>query len=242
MPRFFVNPDQINGHNAVLTGQQASHSKVLRLEPGDAVTLCDGNGVDFYCSISEIRPQETLLRVERSVPSDSEAQVFVSIYMAYAKGDKLEHVIQKATELGAGEIIAFPASRCVAKMDEKTLQKKLSRWQKIAESAAEQSGRGRIPQVLAMGSYMEALERASRADTPVFFFENETRHTLSEALRDTFFTVSLMTGPGGGFSAEEVEQAAAAGMQICTLGRRILRCETAPLCALSAVMFAAGEY
>jgi len=163
--------------------------------------------------------------------------------MAFPKADKLEHVIQKATELGAYEIIAFPSSRCISKPDEKSLKKKLKRWQKIAASAAEQSGRGLIPQVLTLPSYKAALERASGADKALLFYENEQATTLKMTLSDsTYHTVSLMTGPEGGLEESEVAQASASGLQVCTLGKRILRCETAPLCALSAVMYDAGEF
>lgn len=242
MPRFFVDKRVLGQQFAVLTGENAAHAKVLRLRSGDHVTLCDGDGTDYHCIISDISAGQVCLVIEQAAPAESEARIFASVYMGYAKGDKLEHVIQKATELGAAEIIAFPCSRCVAKVDEKSLPKKLPRWQKIAASAAEQSGRGRIPQVLALDSYGEALHRAASADKPLFFYENEQSHTLTAALSGEFQTVSIMTGPEGGFSPEEARQAANAGMEVCTLGRRILRCETAPLCALSAVMFAAGEY
>lgn len=242
MPRFFVDAAALAGDFTILTGEQAAHAKVLRLKNGDKVTLSDGQGWDCAGVISDISPEQVCLVLGEKIPSESEPRVFASVYMAFSKGDKLEHVIQKATELGAAEIVAFPSSRCVAKYDEKTLQKKLQRWQKIANGAAEQSGRGRIPQVLALGSYSEALQRAARADRAVFFYENERSHTLTQALSTFFFSISLMTGPEGGFSPEEVQAAEDAGLEICTLGRRILRCETAPLCALSAVMYAAGEY
>ena len=163
--------------------------------------------------------------------------------MAFSKGDKLEHVIQKATELGAYEIVAFPSARCVSRPDDKSLKKKLERWQKIAASAAEQSGRGRIPQVLVLGSFGEALKRASGADKALMFYENEHAVTLRMALETgEYENISLLTGPEGGLEEKEVEQARQAGLQVCTLGNRILRCETAPLCALSAVMYASGEF
>jgi 16S rRNA (uracil1498-N3)-methyltransferase len=175
--------------------------------------------------------------------SQTEAAVQASIYMAFSKGDKLEHVIQKATELGAYEIVAFPSARCVSKPDDKSLKKKLERWQKIAASAAEQSGRGRIPEVLVVGSFTEAVNRAVQADKALFFYENERATTLRMALESgPWKTISLLTGPEGGLEEREVEQARTAGMAVCTLGKRILRCETAPLCALSAVMYAAGEF
>ena len=163
--------------------------------------------------------------------------------MAFPKGDKLEHVMQKATELGACEIVTFPSARCVSKPDEKSLKKKLERWQKIAASAAEQSGRGLIPEVLVLPSYKAALERAAQVDKALLFYENEHAVTLKMALQSApYSTVSLLTGPEGGLEEREVEEARQAGMQVCTLGSRILRCETAPLCALSAVMYDAGEF
>ena len=176
-------------------------------------------------------------------PSSTEAAVRVSIYMAFPKADKLEHVIQKATELGACEIVAFPSARCVSRPDEKSLSKKLERWQKIAASAAEQSGRGCVPQVSVLPSYKAALERAAKADKALLFYENEQATTLRMALETgNYETVSLLTGPEGGLEEKEVAQASSAGLQVCTLGKRILRCETAPLCALSAVMYDAGEF
>ena len=163
--------------------------------------------------------------------------------MAYAKADKFEHVIQKATELGASELVCFPSARCVSRPDEKALQKKLERWQKIAASAAEQSRRGRIPAVIALPSYADALRRAAQADLAVCFYENETATTFRAAMEAApFRTASLLTGPEGGFEPYEITQAAQAGLRICTLGKRILRCETAPLCALSALMYAVGEF
>ena len=242
MPRFFMNQIMPGDASAVLTGEQAAHARVLRLKPGEEIVLCDGQGTDYAARVEAITDGQVSCAILSSGPSASEPRVHCTVYMGFAKGDKLEHVIQKATELGADRIAAFPSSRCVAKYDRKSLEKKLPRWQKIAASAAEQSGRGRIPQVIAMASYEEALEEAAKADRALFFYENEQAHTLTAALQGDIETVSIVTGPEGGFSPEEAQLAGKAGLSVCTLGRRILRCETAPLCALSAVMFAAGEY
>jgi 16S rRNA (uracil1498-N3)-methyltransferase len=145
--------------------------------------------------------------------------------------------------LGAYEIVAFPSARCVSRPDEKSLKKKLERWQKIAESAAEQSGRGRIPKVLVVDSYKTALKRSAESDVAILFYENERAATLRMALQKRpYNSISLITGPEGGLEPGEVDQAIAAGLQVCTLGKRILRCETAPLCALSAVMYDSGEF
>ena len=241
MTRFFVDPDVFNRDTMVLSGENAQHAKVLRLKEGEIVLVCDGQGQECVCRVSQTAP-EIVLSVEDRRSSVSEPVVDVSVYVAFPKADKLEHVIQKATELGAREIIAFPSSRCVSRPDEKSLKKKLERWQKIALSAAQQSGRGRIPQVLVLNSFSAALSRAAQSDRALLFYENEDAYTLKMALEGSYRTVSLMVGPEGGLEEAEVSQAREAGLKICSLGKRILRCETAPLCALSAVMYDAGEF
>ena len=243
MTRFFVTSEEMQPDFLVLTGENAKHAKVLRLKAGEAVLVGDGEGAEAVCTVSDISDGQISLVVQKRQVSETEAAVKVSVYMAFPKADKLEHVIQKATELGAYEIVAFPSARCVSRPDEKSLSKKVERWQKIAASAAEQSGRGLVPKVLTLNSYKAALERAAQADNALLFYENEQATTLKMALSTgNYHTVSLLTGPEGGLELSEVEQAKQAGLQVCTLGKRILRCETAPLCALSAVMYDAGEF
>ena len=243
MTRFFVAPEEINRNFVVLTGENAVHAKVLRLKNGEQVMICDGQGRECVCTVSDVSPGQVSLVVNSVQKSAAEPAVKVSVYMSFPKSDKLEHVIQKATELGAYEIVAFPSDRCISRPDAKSLQKKQERWQKIAASASEQSGRGLIPQVITLGSYSEAISRAIQADKAILFYENEHATTLRMALETgSYQSVSLLTGPEGGLEEAEVEKARQAGMQICTLGSRILRCETAPLCALSAVMYHTGEF
>lgn len=243
MTRFFVEAQDLSGDVLHLTGENLRHAQVLRLKAGEKLLVCDGQGREALCAVGEMGVSQLELEVLERRDSESEAAVKVSVYMAFPKADKLEHVIQKATELGAYEIVAFPSARCVSRPDEKSLKKKLERWQKIAASAAEQSGRGRIPQVIILDSFQEALKRAAQADKAMLFYENEHAVTLRMALEETSWsTASLLTGPEGGLEEAEVELARKAGFRVCTLGKRILRCETAPLCALSAVMYAAGEF
>ncbi len=243
MTRFFVTAEEMNTDFLVLTGENAAHAKVLRLKNGEKVLVCDGQGKEAVCTVSDVSPGQICLVVNSTQRSSSEPAVRASVYMAFPKADKLEHVIQKATELGVYEIVAFPSARCVSRPDEKSLQKKLERWQKIAASAAEQSGRGRIPNVIVLKSYEVALEKAAQAEKGILFYENEHATTLRMALESKAFqTISLITGPEGGLEAAEVDRARRAGLEICTLGSRILRCETAPLCALSAVMYHIGEF
>lgn len=258
MARFFVDELPAEGSLYTLTGENAEHAKVLRLRPGEPVTLCDGLGMDCPCTVTE----GGALIAGTPLPCPAEPAARVCVYIAFPKADKAEHVIQKAVELGAAEIVLFPSRYCVSRPDSKSLGKKLERWQKIARSAAEQSRRGVIPPVRALDSYAESLKEAAKADTPILFYENEERLTLHEALaganvgtsivrprtsdacpcmQKQTVSVSLVTGSEGGFSAEEIALARDAGMKICTLGPRILRCETAPLAGLTAVMYALGE-
>ena len=242
MTRFFVTPEEMAGNSISITGENADHAKVLRLKAGEEVMVCDGQGNECLCRVETADGQYTLTVVSRAA-SETEAGVRVSVYMALPKADKLEHVIQKATELGAYEIVTFPTARCVSRPDEKSLSKKLDRWQKIAASAAEQSGRGRIPQVEVLPSYDLALKRAAQCDKAIVFYENEHATTLRQALESApFQSVSILSGPEGGFEEWEISKAREAGLQVCTLGRRILRCETAPLCGLSAIMYASHEF
>lgn len=243
MTRFFVTSSELLDNFITLTGENATHAKVLRLQQGELVIVCDGQGRECICTVSDINPSQVSLVVQKRQESASEPSVRASVYMAFSKGDKLEHVIQKATELGAYEIVAFPSARSISRPDEKSISKKLDRWQKIAASAAEQSGRGCVPKVRVLRSFKDAIMEGATLDLPILFYENEQATTLRMALENQAYkTVALLTGPEGGLEPAEVALAAENGFSVCTLGRRILRCETAPLCALSAVMYACGEF
>lgn len=243
MTRFFVTPEEMTDDSICLTGENAVHAKVLRLKTGEEVMVCDGQGQECQCRVQTAENGQYMLAVVSRGDSITEAAVRVSVYMALPKADKLEHVIQKTTELGAYEIVTFPTARCVSRPDEKSLSKKLDRWQKIAASAAEQSGRGRIPQVIVLPSYAAALKRAAQCDKAIVLYENEHATTLRQALEEApYQSISILSGPEGGFEESEICQAREAGLSVCTLGRRILRCETAPLCGLSAVMYASHEF
>ncbi len=243
MVRFFVDPDEMSGNIVILTAENAAHARVLRLKQGEKILVSDGQGNECQCTISDVSNGQVSAVVDSRGRSDAEAGIFASVYMAFSKGDKFEHVVQKATELGAARIIAFPSGRCVSRPDEKSLKKKLERWQKIASAAAEQSGRGVIPEIAVMPSFEEALNDAAKADLGILFYENESSVTLHMVLQENSYqSISILTGPEGGLEVPEVEQAIAVGLKVCTLGKRILRCETAPLCALSAIMYASGEF
>ena len=196
MTRFFVSPEELGSENIQLVGENDSQAKVLRLKAGEQVLVCDGEGREGLCAVVDNLWNLEVLERRESV---AEPAVLVSMYMAFPKADKLELVIQKATELGVYEIVAFPSARCVSKPDEKSLKKKLERWQKIAASAAEQSGRGRIPRVVILPSFAEALKRGAQTDLPMMFYENEQATTLHMALNSgEWKSAALLTGPEGG--------------------------------------------
>ena len=243
MPKFFISPEQLQGSFLVLTGQNAAHARVLRLKTGERVTVCDGQGTDYDCTVSDVSPDQISLVVSGQKPSDAEPTVFCRVFMALSKADKFEHVVQKATELGASEIVAFCSARSVSRPDRKTLEKKLERWQKIADSAAGQCGRGRIPKVRIADSFEQALSMALESELTLLPYENEQKLSIRQALSGgTFKSISIITGPEGGFDASEIALAAQKNVKICTLGPRILRCETAPLCALSCALYACGAF
>ena len=193
MARFFVDELPREGTEYRLTGENAEHAKVLRLRPGEIVTLCDGRGLDCPCTAAE----GGALIAGAALPCPAEPAAKVSVWIAFPKADKAEHVIQKAVELGAAEIVLFPSRYCVSRPDSKSLGKKLERWQKIARSAAEQSRRGVIPAVRAADSFSEALKEAAAADLPILFYENEeqlTLHDVFSAVGAPLIRPSVRTG------------------------------------------------
>lgn len=233
MPRFFTG--QVNRERALIVGEDARHiALALRMKAGERLTVCDADGQDYQCVIERISPEQVELRVEEVAPSAGEPGVWITLYQALPKGDKLELIVQKAVELGASAIVPVLTSRCVSRPDEKSFAKKRERLQKIALEAAGQSGRGMVPEVRPLLPYPAALDEMAKSGCPVLFYERATR-PLGEVLAPRPPVLSLLVGAEGGFSPQEAEQAAAAGLAVCTMGPRILRCETAPLYALSAI-------
>ena len=239
MPRFFV-PGTI-AEVASLTGEDAAHVACsLRMTPGEALTLCDGAGTDYFCTITSVTPGEIQLRVDRSEPSRSEPSVSVTLFQGLPKGEKTEWIIQKSVELGTARVVPFAAARSISRPDGSSAQKKAQRWQKIADEAAKQSQRGILPRVDAPVSFEDALRMAQSFPRTLVLYEGGGT-PLRELLQDTPAEIALFVGPEGGFDPEEIEALRAQGAAIATLGSRILRTETAPLAALSAIMFATGN-
>jgi 16S rRNA (uracil1498-N3)-methyltransferase len=243
MPKFFAADCDLHEEHITLRGSNAEHLRVLRVREGEELTVADGRGLEARCAVELSDKNGCHLRVLELHPMTGEATVSAVLYAALPKGDKTEVIVQKAVELGADGIVFFLSSRCVARPDEKAIRGKLERLQRIAEGAAMQSGRGRIPEVRWIPKYEEMLAEASRAGLPAFLWEEETSRSLRLLMKERrpFSDAALITGPEGGFSAEEAKKAFDAGIPSVTLGKRILRCETAPLCALTAVMYETGN-
>lgn len=239
MPRFFVAGLPENGL-LTLEGENAHHAgRVLRLRPGEAVTLCDGQGTDYDCTVVSVEKEAVVCRVADCHAARTEPKQRLTLFMALPKSDKMDFIVQKAVELGAREIVPYLSKNCVSRPDK--TEKKVERWQKIAVEAAKQSGRGYLPAVGAVIPFAQAVERAAQSETGLFFYENETiglRDALADGVGDS---VSLVIGPEGGFAPEEGALAVQMGLKSVSLGTRILRCETAPVAALAAVLYAGGN-
>lgn len=243
MPRFFIAASNIFGGVAYLSAREIGHLRALRIRRGESFTVCDGAGKDYVCRLTKLTDDGAEAEIVGVEPSTGEPTVFCAVYAAWAKGDKLETVVQKSVELGVSEIILFPSARCVSKPEALSVVHKTGRLQKIAEEAAKQSGRGMIPWVTAVQSFENAVLSAVKTGLPLFLYENEKKQTLRDALNSEpeLKKVSLMTGPEGGFEADEAAFAAENGMHCVSIGPRILRCETAPIAALAAVMYHTGN-
>ena len=241
MPRFFMAGTNIMGGMAIMTGRDAEHVRVLRLRPGEDMIICDGKGTDYKCRLVKADKEQVEAQVIEVVPCPAEPTVQVTVLCGLPKGDRTDYIIQKCVEAGASEIMFFQSDRCVAKPDKP--EKKLERWQRIAEEAAKQSGRGIIPQVSWAGEYADALNVANQKELGLFMYETGEREALNAVLEanSDVKTAAIVTGLEGGFAPFEADLARIVGLHICSMGERILRCETAPVVAVSALMYTTGN-
>lgn len=244
MPRFFIEHIDPAAPSVVITGRDAEHIKVLRMRPGEALTLCDGKGTELHCVLTASDGKTAYADVREVTPSTSESTVPVHIYAGLAKGDRVDYVVQKCTELGAHDITFFHSERCIVRLDpKKGAEAKLTRLRRIAEEAAKQSGRGIIPQVRYLDGYDAMLSDAAQHPLKLFLYETGDRVSMQSAIREQLpaQSAAIITGPEGGFTAEEAEAARSMGFAVCAMGPRILRCETAPLIPLTAVLYETGN-
>lgn len=241
MQHFFVIPEQVGETEIYVTGQDVNHMKnVLRMKIGEQVEISDGNNKKYLCEVSAYEEEQAVLRILKIREADTELKSRLYLFQGLPKNDKMELIVQKAVELGAYEVIPVSMKRCVVKLDAKKAAKKVERWNSISESAAKQAGRSIIPNVSDVVSYREALERAEQLDVILVPYELEEGMAETKKLLHQIQpgqSVGIFIGPEGGFEREEVEQAIEAGAHPVTLGRRILRTETAGFTMLSILMF-----
>ncbi|MBE6853445.1 MAG: 16S rRNA (uracil(1498)-N(3))-methyltransferase [Ruminococcus sp.] len=239
MPRFFID-GITNEKQAFITGEDARHiSRSLRMKKEDALTVSCG-GIDYSCIIKNISDDLVELEVLFFDKCKSEPSIDLTLYQSVPKLDKLELIIQKSVELGVNTIVPVLTRRCVSRPTEKDFEKKLVRYRRIALEAAKQSGRGIIPQVMPIINYDEAIRQMKEHDCAMMLYE-QGGVRFSEVDITKTGTVSLLIGSEGGFDESEVLKADEAGIKRIWLGDRILRCETAPLAAVSVTMFLTGN-
>ena len=237
MQHFFVTPSQVKDGKIFVEGSDVNHMKnVLRMRPGEELMVSDGNNLKYLCAVEEYGEGGAVLRILEEMQTDTELSSKLYLFQGLPKQDKMELIVQKAVELGAYQVIPVSTRRSVVKLDEKKALKKVERWQQIALSAAKQAGRGYIPQVADVMSYPEALSYAKKLDVVLIPYElaegmKETKEIIESIVPGQ--SVGIFIGPEGGFEKEEVELALEWGAKAVTLGRRILRTETAGLAMLS---------
>ncbi len=233
MQRFFVDKSSYDGEAVKITGDDAFHiSRSLRMRRGDVISVCLSDGLILECELTDFSDVSVMARVLSSSACDTEPPCRIHVYMALPKGDKLETVVQKAVECGAYSITPFISERCIAKAGDGFI-KKLERLNRIAYEAAKQCGRGIVPQVRPVISFKEMLDETSALDLPLFCYEAEGTRPLGELLKPNVGDISVTVGSEGGFSPDEASEASSRGLLMTGLGKRILRCETAPLFVLS---------
>lgn len=238
MPKFFIESEI--EESITLTGEIASHiARSLRMKAGEEVVLCDGKGTDYGCIIDKITKDEVHLSLAFKTPSESESNIKVSVYQGLPKGDKMAEVVKKCTELGAYDFHPVIMKRSIMKVDEKSAGKKLSRLRKIAAEAASQSRRGIIPEVHNFDSFGDALEKCE-SERIILFYENggeKLKDVLTSFKAENVKSIAIIIGAEGGIDESELALAKAKGAVIATLGKRILRTETAPVCAVSNILY-----
>lgn len=241
MARFFIAGTNFPNGRAIIRGRDADHIRVLRLRAGDDIVICDGAGRDYKCRLVQTLEHEAEAEVIEVVPCKAEPTVRSTVFAGLPKGERSDFLVQKCTEAGAAGIVFFSCTRCVAKAV--NMEKKLERWQRIAEEAAKQSGRGIIPQVSWAGDFTAVLDIAVKKDLGLFMYETGEREKLDDVLsaNKDIATAAIITGPEGGFAQFEADLARVCKLHICSMGERILRCETAPVVALTATMYATGN-
>ncbi len=241
MYHFFVAPEQIGEKEIRIEGSDVNHIRnVLRMSPGGQISVSSGDGKDYRCELVRLEESCITAKIMWVQEADVELPSRICLFQGLPKGDKMELIIQKAVELGAAEIVPMATRRAVVRLDEKKAASKQKRWNAIAESAAKQSKRMIVPEVKPVMSFRDAVDYAKSFEKKLIPYElargmDETRRIIRGILPGQ--SVAVFIGPEGGFDEEEIAFAKEAGITPVTLGRRILRTETAGMAVLSVLMF-----
>ena len=245
MPRFFIKGSQIQNNKIIIIGEDVNHIKnVIRKQIGDNIEICNkDNKKSYKCEITKIEENQITTEIIEELISQ-EDNIIVDIYQGLPKADKMELIIQKSVELGANAIIPVDMKRCVVKLDSKSEEKKIERWQKISESAAKQCGRNNIPEVKHIVNIKDICKLITNYDAMIVAYENEKENTLKQELtklkQENNFNnlkIGIVIGPEGGLEENDVKLLKESGAKIITLGSRILRTETVALNMLSIIMY-----
>lgn len=240
MANFYITKDMIHGSLAVIDNEEARHIKnVLRMKKGDELVLCDGEGNFHEAVIAKLDEKSVEAEIIRSYTAETEPKIKITLYQGVPKNPKLETIVQKATEVGVVRVVPVDTVRAVAKIDKEA---KIDRLRKIAKEAAKQSKRAIVPEVSSVMSFKDAIDEASEADIKIIAYENEKEVSVKETLQKADGTsVALIIGPEGGFEEKEIEYAKSMGITSVSLGKRILRTETAGLCVSAVILYEKGE-
>ena len=241
MSRFFITQDNIIDNTITIRGNDAFHiARALRMAVGDEVTVCDENGTEYFTRLERIRDDECIAEIISKQGGTTESPVEITLYMAYPKGDKLETVVQKSVELGASAVVPFESARCIKRPSADKADKITDRLSRIAEEAAKQCGRSKLPRISKMIKLTELLTEVKSYDLTLFCYEGDGATSLKQVLEGygrSDGKIAVIIGSEGGFSKDEAGSIIASGAKCVNLGPRILRCETAPDYCLSAISY-----
>lgn len=249
MAKFFVKEEQIQQDQVKIQGEDVNHIvNVLRLKKKDDIIINNTDtGVSYYTEIVEINKENVICKIKEEIEETTESNIHVTIFQGLPKADKMEYIIQKTTELGVKEIIPISMKRCIVKLDEKDKVKKIQRWQKIAEVASKQSQRDHIPNIQEPKIIQDVCDQINKFDIFLVAYENEENISLKNELKKQkeqrninkkdIIKIGILIGPEGGIDIDEIEKLKESGAKIVSLGKRILRTETAPLAMLSNILY-----
>lgn len=243
MQKFFVEENQIKNDKINIIGEDVKHiSNVLRMQKGEQILIGNKENLETYLTeIEQIEKEKVVVKIVEKLNTQTESNVEIDLYQGLPKADKMELIIQKTTEIGVSKIIPVDMSRCIVKLDEKDSKKKIERWQKVAEGAAKQSKRSKIPKIESKIKIKDIENIMSQYDIFIVAYEEENEVTLKQELKkikeQEKYKIGVLVGPEGGITKEEIERLTSYNAKVVTLGKRILRTETAPIVLTSNIIY-----